>query len=126
MIQLLLNTTTPRFQLLPILRITSSSYAFMRCRLYSNQKSHIINLYIKFRILQQLDEDLDTDAKVFPINNFFHSMFSSIYLYMSNKLITNNSDMYPYRAYHENVFSYGFDVKDSKLKAPEFWHEDEP
>ena len=28
-------------------------------------------LYIKFRILQQMDEDLDTDANVFPINIFF-------------------------------------------------------
>ena len=28
-------------------------------------------LYIKFRILKQTGEDLDTDAKVFPINNFF-------------------------------------------------------
>ena len=42
-------------------------------------------LYIKFRILQQTGEDLDTDAKVFPINNFFHSLFSGIDLYISNK-----------------------------------------
>ena len=52
-------------------------------------------LYIKFRILKQTGEDLDTDAKVFPINNFFHSMFSGIDLYINNKLITNNSDTYP-------------------------------
>ena len=69
-------------------------------------------LYIKFRILKQMGEDLDTDAKVFPINNFFHSMFSGIDLYINNKLITNNSDAYPYRAYLENLFSYGSDVKD--------------
>ena len=41
-------------------------------------------LYIKFRILQQTGEDLETDAKVFPINNFFHSMFSGIDLYINN------------------------------------------
>ena len=34
--------------------------------------------------------------------------------------------MYPYRAYLENVFSYGSDVKDNQLKAAEFWSEDEP
>ena len=33
-------------------------------------------LYIKFRILQKTGEDLDRGAKEFPINNFFHSMFS--------------------------------------------------
>ena len=60
------------------------------------------------------------DAKVFPINNFFHSMFSGIDLYINNKLITNNSDTYPYRAYLENLFSYGSDVKDNQLKAAEF------
>ena len=83
-------------------------------------------LYIKFRILKQTGEDLDTDAKVFPINNFFHSMFSGIDLYINNKLITNNSDTYPYRAYLENVFSYGSDVKDNQLKAAEVWSGDEP
>ena len=82
-------------------------------------------LYIKFRILKQTGEDLDMDAKVFPINNFFHSMFSGIDLYINNKLITNNSDTYPYRAYLENLFSYGSDVKDNQLKAAEFWPEDE-
>ena len=59
-------------------------------------------LYIKFRILQQTGEDLETGAKVFPITNFFHSLFSGIDLYINNKLITNNSDTYPYRAYLEN------------------------
>ena len=59
---------------------------------------------IKFRILKQTGEDLETDAKVFPINNFFHSMFSGIDLYINNKLITNNSDTYPYRAYLEKGY----------------------
>ena len=61
-------------------------------------------MYIKFRILKQTGEDLDMDAKEFPINNFFHSMFSGIDLYINNKLITNNSDTYPYRAYLEIFF----------------------
>ena len=79
-------------------------------------------LYIKFRILKQTGEDLDTDAKLFLINNFFHSMFSGIDLYINNKLITNN----PYRAYLKILFSYGSDVKDNQLKAAEFRSEDEP
>ena len=65
------------------------------------------------------------DAKVFPINNFFHSMFSGIDLFINNKLITNNSDTYPYRTYLINLFSYGSDVKDNQLKAAEVWSEDE-
>ena len=40
MIQLLLNKTTPHFQLLPMSKVDQSyyDYAFMRSRLYSNQK----------------------------------------------------------------------------------------
>ena len=82
-------------------------------------------LYIKFRILKQAGENLETDAKVFPINNFFHSMFSGIDLYLNNKLVTKNSDTYPYRGYFENLFSYGSDVKENQLKAAEFWYADE-
>ena len=61
-----------------------------------------------------------------PVNNFFHSMFNSIDLYVNNKLVTSNMDTYPYRAYLENLFSNGSDVKDNQLKAGEFWYEDEP
>ena len=78
-------------------------------------------LYIKFRILKQTGEDLDMVAKVFPINNLFHSMFSGIDLYINNKLTTINLDTYPYRAYFKNLFSYGSDVKDKQWKAAEFW-----
>ena len=66
-----------------------------------------VYLYNTFRILQQTGEDLEMEANVFSINNLFHSMFSGINLYINNKLITNDSDTYPYRAYLENLFSYG-------------------
>ena len=36
--KLLLNKTMPHFQLLPMPRLTSPNKAFMRYRLYSNQK----------------------------------------------------------------------------------------
>ena len=39
MIQLLLNKTTPHFQLLPMPKVASPNCAFMRRRLYSKQKS---------------------------------------------------------------------------------------
>ena len=83
-------------------------------------------LYVKFRILKETGEDLATDSKVYPVNNLFHSMCSGIDLYLNNKLVTKNSDTYPYRAYIENLFSYGYDVKENQLKAAEFWYEGEP
>ena len=53
-------------------------------------------------------------------------MFSGIDLYINDKLIANNSDTYPHKAYLENLFSYGTDVKENQLKAAEFWSEGEP
>ena len=87
-------------------------------------------LYLKCRILNADANNLDAGKKVSPVNNFFHSMLSSIDMYMNNKLVSNNMDTYPYRAYVENLFSYGSDVKDSRrerqLKAGAYWYEDEP
>ena len=52
-------------------------------------------------------------------------MFSSIDLYLNNKLMTSNTDTYPYRAYIENLFSYGEDIKRNQLKARELCDDDE-
>ena len=82
-------------------------------------------LYLRCRILQAgVGNDLEANKKVAPVNNFFHSMFNSIDLYLNNKLVTSNMDTYPYRAYLEN-FSFGSDVKQNQLKAGEFWYQDE-
>ena len=82
------------------------------------------NLYLKFRILKENGSNLDDDQNADPINNFLHSMFSGIDLFLNNKLVTSSTDTYPYRAYIENLFSYCSDVKSNQLKAAEFWYPD--
>ena len=83
-------------------------------------------LYLRCRILRTgVGNNLEAGKKVAPVNNFFHSMFSSIDLYLNNKLVTSNMDTYPYRAYLENLFSFGSDVKQNQLRAGEFWYQDE-
>ena len=82
------------------------------------------NLYLKFRILKEDGTNLDDDQKAGPVNNFLHSMFSGIDLFLNNKLVTSSMDTYLYRAYIENLFSYGSDVKSNQLKADEFWYPD--
>ena len=49
--------------------------------------------------------------------NFFHSMFSFTDLYLNNKLVTSNMDTYPYRAYLENLFSFGSDEKQNQWNS---------
>ena len=81
-------------------------------------------LYVKFKIIKADRHDLEADSNVAPVNNFLHSMFNSVDLYINNKLISSNSDNYPYRAYIENLPSYNADSKSTFLKASVLWVED--
>lgn len=80
-------------------------------------------LYVKFRVLRANGENLEDDKNVSTANNFLHSMFSSIDMYLNNKPVSHNMDTYPYRAYLENLFSYGNEIKKSQLRA-ELWNKD--
>ena len=79
-------------------------------------------LYVKFKIIQTNGHDLEANSNVAPVNNFLHSMFRSVDLYLNNKVISN-SDTYPYRSYIEHL-SYNADSKSTHLKASVFWAED--
>ena len=81
-------------------------------------------LYVKFKIIKADGHALDADSNVAPVNNFLHSMFNSVDLYLNNKLISSNSDTYPYRAYIETLLSYNADSKSTFLNASVLWVED--
>ncbi|XP_045186016.2 uncharacterized protein F54H12.2-like [Mercenaria mercenaria] len=81
-------------------------------------------LYIKFKVLKADGTDLEAGTETSVVNNFFHSMFSSIDLYLNNKLISSNSHTYPYRVYIENLLSYNKECKDTQLRAFELWDKD--
>ena len=81
-------------------------------------------LYVKFKITNTDCTNLAADVSVAPTNNFIHSMFSSIDLYLNNKLVSSNMDTYPYRAYIENLLSYNTDSKVTYLKASDLWVND--
>ena len=83
-------------------------------------------LYLKFKIKKTDNSNLADDSELAPVNNFLHSMFSSIDLYMNNKLITSSLDTYPYRAYLENLMSYNNNSKQSHLAATDMWYLDTP
>ena len=81
-------------------------------------------LYLKVKVLKPNGNNLDADTETSVVNNFFHSLFSSIDLYLNNKLITNNADTYAYRAYLENLLSFSTDIKKTQLSALEVWYPD--
>lgn len=80
-------------------------------------------LYMKLKVKTQ-DGNLDPDVNVSPVNNFFHSLFSSVDVYLNNNLITNNTDTYPYRAYIENLLSFNKESKKTHLCGGELWEKD--
>lgn len=81
-------------------------------------------LFLKLKVTKDDGANLEGDTNVGVVNNLFHSLFSSIDLYLNNKLVTSNTDTYPYRAYIENLLSFNQSAKTSHLKALELWTED--
>lgn len=43
---------------------------------------------------------------VAPVNNWLHSLFSQVDVYLNQKCITPPNNCYPYRAYIENLLNY--------------------
>lgn len=58
-----------------------------------------------------------------PINNWMHSIFSQVDIYLNQKCITPPSNHYNYRAYIENLLNYGSDAKNSHLRTV-LWEKD--
>jgi len=81
-------------------------------------------LKVKLKKIDGTEVDNEADKNVSVVNNLFHSLFSSVDLYLNNKLVTANADTYPYRAYIENLLSYNKASKDTHLMALEMWEED--
>lgn len=64
------------------------------------------------------------DPEIGPVNNWFHSIFSQVDIYLNQKCVTPPSNNYNYRAYIENLLNYGSDAKTSHLTST-MWHKDE-
>lgn len=63
-------------------------------------------------------------AQVAPVNNWFHSLFSHVDVYLNQKCITPPSNHYGYRSYIENLLNYGDGAKKSHLTSC-LWYKDD-
>jgi len=50
-----------------------------------------------------------------PCNNFMHTCWKEVTLMLNNKMITDPSNMYPYRAYLETILNNPKDVQETRL-----------
>ena len=81
-------------------------------------------LHVKAKITKANGSNLDGTDTVGPVNNFLHSLFSQIDVCFNGTLITNSTNTYPYRAYTENLLSYGPAAKKSQLTAGLFYKDE--
>ena len=68
-------------------------------------------IHIKAKILNLDGTDLVAADTVGPVNNLLHSLFSQVDISLNGTLITNSTNTYPYRAYIEDLLSYGTSAK---------------
>lgn len=79
------------------------------------------NIYLGMKVsIKKGDVYLKDDQKCGPVNNFFHSVFKQIVIKVNDKVITQSSTTYPYRAYIENLLNYGAESKKTHLQTVMF------
>jgi len=74
-------------------------------------------LYVRSSVVTSYGKELAADAQVAPVNNWLHSLWSQVYLSLNNVLVTQSSNTYPYRAYIENLLSFGPVAANSQLSV---------
>ena len=74
-------------------------------------------LYVKAKVVDSKGEPLKaTDVdKVAPANNWLHTLFQQVDVYLNQKQISGASANYPIRAYIENLFNYNADTLSTRL-----------
>ena len=63
------------------------------------------------------------DTPVVPVNNWLHSLFSQVDVYINDTLVTPSSNTYPFRAYVDTFLSYGDEAKNTQLTS-QLWYKD--
>ena len=78
-------------------------------------------LYVRASVTTSNGADLAKTAEIAPECNFLHTLWSQVDVYLNSSLVTQSNKNYPYRAYIENLLSFGQEVKNSQLSAL-LWH----
>ena len=80
-------------------------------------------LLIRAKVVRGIDTDLADDTPVGPVNNWLHSLFNQVDVYLNDTLVTPSSNTYPFRAYVETLLSYGAEAKNTRLTS-QLWYKD--
>ena len=80
-------------------------------------------LLIRAKVVRGVCTDLAADTQVAPVNNWLHSLFSQVDVYISDTVVTPSSNTYPFRACVETLLSYGAEAKKTQLTS-QLWYKD--
>ena len=64
-------------------------------------------LVVRAKVTKADGENLDADEKVGVVNNFLHSLFKQVDVFLKEKQVTQATGTYSYRAYLETLLNYG-------------------
>lgn len=84
--------------------------------------SHTL-LHIKAKVQNEDSSPLAAETAVAPVNNWLHSLFSQLDIYLNQKLVSPPNNTYAYRAYIETLLNYGSAAKTSHLTCG-LWYQD--
>lgn len=74
-------------------------------------------LNVQAKILQSNGLPLGDTDNVGPVNNWLHSLFTQVDVYLNQRLISTTGNTYAYRSYIETLLNYGPAAKKSHLTS---------
>ena len=77
------------------------------------------------KIVNNNGEELEDESEVSLVNYFPHSLFQNVEIEIGGKNISDQTGLYPYKAFLEAYLSFGYSAKNSHLAAS-YWIEDTP
>ena len=84
-------------------------------------------LVVEGKVVKADGTDLsgNEQASIAPVNNFLHSLFKQVDVYMNGKQVTPAMGTYAYRAYLETLLNYDVSAKESQLTSA-LYYKDTP
>jgi hypothetical protein len=78
-------------------------------------------IFVRAKITRANGDSIDGTDHVGVVNLTLHSLFSELDFKVNDTLISSTNNTYAYRAYLENLLSYGSDAKNSQLTASMYY-----
>ena len=80
-------------------------------------------LFVEGKVVKPDGNDLDGNeqSNIAPVNNFLHSLFRQIDVYLNGKQVTPAMGTYAYRAYLETLLNYDVSAKESQLTSAMYY-----